>query len=184
METYYIKIDENTGLQAISLVENPAVEKDFYCFSKEKPYQINNEVEHKISGVVCLADTPIYRNQNGKEFYLVFSKEAIKQMIDQYSKRNLINSVTLEHNEYTDGIYLVESYLKNADKGINPKGFEDVPDGSWFVTFKVENQALWDEIVSTNKYNGFSLEGFFNFSSYLFKQDETYDSWIESFLQN
>lgn len=171
MKIYYINLEDAEGMLAISLVADPAVQKNFLCFSEDKPIklQLANEAEHKVTGVVCLADTPIYRRDDVKgEYYIVFTKETIKAMVDRYAKNGLFNSVNLEHNpeNFVNSVFMVECFIKDVDKGINPTGFEDVPNGSLFCTFKVEDEKLWNEIVNTDHFNGFSLEGIFNLSQY------------------
>ena len=171
MKIYYINLEDAEGMLAISLVADPAVQKNFLCFSEEKPIklQLANEAEHKVTGVVCLADTPIYRRDDAKgEYYIVFTKETIKAMVDRYAKNGLFNSVNLEHNpeNFVNSVFMVECFIKDVDKGISPTGFEDVPNGSLFCTFKVEDEKLWNEIVNTDHFNGFSLEGIFNLSQY------------------
>lgn len=171
MKIYYINLEDVEGMLAISLVADPAVQKNFLCFSEDKPIklQLANEAEHKVTGVVCLADTPIYRRDDVKgEYYIVFTKETIKAMVDRYAKNGLFNSVNLEHNpeNFVNSVFMVECFIKDVDKGISPTGFEDVPNGSLFCTFKVEDEKLWNEIVNTDHFNGFSLEGIFNLSQY------------------
>ena len=171
MKIYYINLEDAEGMLAISLVADPAVQKNFLCFSEDKPIklQLANEAEHKVTGVVCLADTPIYRRDDVKgEYYIVFTKETIKAMVDRYAKNGLFNSVNLEHNpeNFVNSVFMVECFIKDVDKGISPTGFEDVPNGSLFCTFKVEDEKLWNEIVNTDHFNGFSLEGIFNLSQY------------------
>jgi hypothetical protein len=39
-------------------------------------------------------------------------------------------------------------------------GFEDCPDGSWFGSFYVENDEVWNKIKS-GEVKGFSVEGLF-----------------------
>jgi hypothetical protein len=56
------------------------------------------------------------------------------------------------------------------------KGFEDVPDGSWFGSFKVDNAEVWAEIKA-GKVRGFSVEGQFNYR-------KTGDKKIEQLWQN
>lgn len=84
-------------------------------------------------------------------------------MIVKYSKNGLFNSVNLQHddNTFQDGIYMFESYIKNSERGIVPTEFDDIPDGSWIASFKVENEELWDEIKNSGELNGFSLQGMF-----------------------
>ena len=192
MKVYYIKIDEDSslGIDAISLVDFPAVERNFLCFSKEDK-RINLKFDaskHVISGVVALADTPIYRyNERMGEYYVVFSKETILQMVEKFAKDGLFKSVNLQHddNMYVDGIYMFESYITNKERGINPKEFEDIPDGSWICSFKVDNEALWNEIINGDKLNGFSLQGMFELEEQFEKQlpkEETFDEWLNKYI--
>ena len=171
MKIFYITLDETAGMEAISLVEHPAVERNFLCFSEQQPLklELKDDTQYKITGVVALADTPIFRHDNERgDYYIVFTKDTIRAMVDKYAKDGLFNSVNLNHNseQFTTSFFMVESYIKDSSRGINPAGFEDVPDGSWFVTFKVEDPDLWNEIVNTTHFNGFSLEGVFNLSRY------------------
>ena len=164
---FYVTINDDTeGMKAISLVKRPAVEVDFLCFDEQKPVKLNfNDEERVITGVVALADTPIYRYTQGfGEWWCVFTKDVIKQMVIKYSKDNLFNSVNLQHNDnsYVDGVYLFESYLVNKERGILPTEFADIPEGSWICSFKIEDNKLWDEIVNGKDLNGFSLQGYFD----------------------
>ena len=158
-----INDDDNTGMNFISLVEKPAVEVDFLKFNKQEPVSFHFDTsKHIITGVVCLADTPIYRySQNLGEYYVVFTKDTIEKMMLKYSKMGLNNSVDLQHNEKpVPGVIMIESYIYNSERGVAPKEFY-VPDGSWIASFKVENDALWNEIQTGNSLKGFSLSGFF-----------------------
>ena len=189
---FYIIVndDANIGVDAISLVDMPAVEKDFLCFSKEKEtVKLNfDNAKRVISGVVCLADTPIYRyNERYGEYYVVFSKETIQKMVEKFAKMDLFKSVNLQHDDtkFVDGIYMFESYIINKERGINPVEFSDIPDGSWIASYKVENDELWDEIINGNKLNGFSLQGLFELEEKFTEQkpvEETFDEWLEKQL--
>lgn len=191
MKIFYIDInmDDELGVDAISLVTSPAVEKDFLCFSKlEKPVQLKfDNSQHIITGVVCLADTPIYRyNDIDGEYYVVFTKETIRKMVEKFAKMDLFKSVNLQHDneKFVDGIYMFESYLVDRERGILPVEFSDIPDGSWIASYKVENDELWNEIVNGNKLNGFSLQGFFNLHEKFNKEDDdtNFDNWINKYL--
>lgn len=191
MKVFYINIDDKlTGINAISLVESPAVEKNFLCFSKEKEtVKLNfDNAKRVISGVVCLADTPIYRyNERYGEYYVVFSKETIQKMVEKFAKMDLFKSVNLQHDDtkFVDGIYMFESYIINKERGINPVEFSDIPDGSWIASYKVENDELWGEIINGNKLNGFSLQGLFELEEKFTEQkpvEETFDEWLEKQL--
>ena len=192
MKVFYIKIndDDITGIDAISLVDVPAVEKNFLCFSEEKPIKLNfNNSKHIITGVVCLADTPIYRyNERYGEYYVVFSKETILKMVEKFAKMDLFKSVNLQHDDekFVDGIYMIESYITNKERGITPVEFADIPDGSWICSYKVDNDDLWNEIINGNKLNGFSLQGLFDLQEHFEKQtvgnEDDFDNWIKNYL--
>ena len=191
MKVFYITIDDAVmGIDAISLVQSPAVEKDFLCFSKEdKPIELKfDNSKHIITGVVCLADTPIYRyNEKLGEYYVVFTKETIRKMVEKFAKDGLFASVNLQHDDtkFVDGIYMFESYIINKERGINPVEFSDIPDGSWIASYKVENDELWGEIINGNKLNGFSLQGLFELEEKFSEQkpvEETFDEWLEKQL--
>lgn len=192
MKVFYIRVndDVNIGINAISLVDMPAVEKNFLCFSEEKqPVKMKfDNSKHIITGVVCLADTPIYRyNERMGEYYVVFTKETIEKMVEKFAKMDLFKSVNLQHDDeqFVDGIYMIESYITNKQRGINPIEFADIPDGSWVCSYKVENEALWGEIINGNKLNGFSLQGMFELEEQFQKalpKEETFDEWLEKQL--
>ena len=83
-------------------------------------------------------------------------------MVEKYSKSGLFNSINLNHDDIpVEGVYLIESYIKDRSRGIVPKEFADIPDGSWLCSFKVENDELWKELTTKNTLNGFSLQGVF-----------------------
>lgn len=158
--------DTDTGMCCCSLVEDAAVSVDFLAFNKEtedKQHQLlqfkNDGLEHKIFGVAIRCGYPIYRIDNyGREFYVRFNKEVIEQIVLKYSKEGLHNLVSLNHDgNLVSGITLVEMFIKNTEKGISPVGFEDIEDGSLFVTYKVEDDDIWSEIVNKNV-KGFSIE--------------------------
>lgn len=194
MKVFLIKIDDSIqGINAISLVQSPAVEKEFLCFNKEdKPVSMKfDNSKHIITGVVCLADTPIYRyNEDLGEYYVVFTKETIEKMVEKFAKDGLFTSVNLQHDDkmFVDGIYMVESYITNKERGINPIEFSDIPEGSWICSYKVDNEALWNEIINGNKLNGFSLQGMFKLEEQFQKQElpkqETFDEWLEKQLND
>lgn len=163
MNIYYAKISDNDelGLYTISFVDNPAVEKAYLCFENadKKPLMLAKQAQQIVSGIALRADFPIYRlDENGEPYYVVFTKDVIKQMVERYSKNKMLNNVDLQHNnQLVDGVYMIESYIIDKERGICPVEFSDVEDGSWAVSFKVENAELWDKIVNGNDLNGFSI---------------------------
>lgn len=177
-KVYYINIDESEelGMFSVSLVDFPAVETQFLCFNEEKPKQLffAKPEEHIITGIALRADLPIYRvnPKTGEEYYVVFNKETIKKMIARYSKQGMMNNVDLQHSgELVSGVYMVESFIINDERGIRPKEFSDIEDGSWVVSYYVEDDALWNQIKNGNDLNGFSISCIANLTEKFEKQE-------------
>lgn len=196
LKIYNIEVsltDDITGVGTISLVEHPAVEVGFLKFETDKPVKLQfNDDKHIITGVAMLADTPIYRNnERYGEHYVVFSKQTIRNIVEKYSKFGLQNLVNIEHSQerYVNDIFMIESYLIDKERGIIPNEFSDAPDGSWIVSFKVNNLAVWDEIKE-GKVSGFSIEGFFEYGNTVEPQqheeqhEETFDEWLDNLMND
>ena len=157
---------EDDGIITISLVDEPAVESDFVCFAKDTGKQLfalSDTSEHLITGCLMKAETPIYRNDNGYEYYIVFSKETIKTMAQKMLSDGSFKNIDTQHNGELlpqGALTLTELYIKDSNKGIDPN-FVDIPDGSLMTTFKVNSDDIWNECLNGDFLNGFSLEGFF-----------------------
>lgn len=157
--------DDKLGIDKISLVEFPAVESNFLAFSKEEKkvlLSIDNDEQRIITGVIARCDYPIYRNDDGYEYYITFDKDVIKQMAIKMLSDNKQNEVNIEHKPNTDveGVEMLELYIKDSSRGISPVGFEDISDGSLMATYKVFNDDIWSAIKE-GTFKGFSLEGLF-----------------------
>lgn len=156
--------EEGTGMFVVSLVEEPAVEVSWQLFDKAKQtFKVENPDLQLITGVVMLADVPIYRyDPTYGEYYIVFSKDTIEKMVQKFFKEGYQENVDNDHTfNLIDGIELQQAFIKDTEKGISPKGFEDVPDGSLFFTYKVTSDELWEK-VKTGSWTGFSLAGTFD----------------------
>lgn len=164
---FYAEItSENEGIWAISLVDFPATQRNFVCFNEDKTIQmfsIQNEEERIVTGVVMSANTPIYRrDEDGFEYYIVYKPETIKFMAEKMLKDNNQNQVDIMHNgDLVGSVNLVELFIKDSSKGINPTFMEDVPDGSLMATYKVRDEKIW-EAIKSGELNGFSLAGLFS----------------------
>lgn len=179
--------DERLGMDAISLVDDPAVGDLFLKFSKEhKLIQFTaDEEKHIITGVALSCNLPIYRVFDGEECYVTFDKETIEKLVLDYSRKNLFNSVNLQHddNTFQDGIYMIESYFVNRERGIAPKEFDDIDNGSYIVSYKVVNDELWNEIKNSGDLNGFSIQGFFDLEPAEEKEYDIEDIFNSLFVQ-
>lgn len=172
-------VNDNCGVERISLVDYPAVEVDFLAFASDiKQIMFSaNEEKHIITGVLLRADYPIYRNDSQLgEYYIKFDRETIKNVAEKLLKDGNHNAVNLQHipNSDVEGVDMLEIFFKNAENGINPKGFENITDGSLMATFKVHNEKIWNAIKE-GVFNGFSIEGNFGFDLELSKEDNDYE---------
>ena len=144
-------------------------------------FAIQDEEERIVSGALMLADTPIYRNDGNGEYYVVFTKDTIKKIAQKYFKKGYQNNVNLMHDsgQVMEGVTMFESWIVDEKRGIKPmKGFEDVNDGSWFGSFKVENDDVW-QMIKEGKVRGFSVEGIFNYMKDKTQEEQMMESIID-----
>lgn len=152
---------DEDGVNIISLVEFPAVERNFIQLSKEVKLSLNEE-KKELLGVALIPDFPIYRRDEQGEYYITFSAEAIrKAAIDFYKKLN-VNMADVEHShDMENGITYFQSLIIDKENGICPTAFKDLPDGTWIVGCKVDNDAVWNAVKS-GEVKGFSIDGYFH----------------------
>ena len=152
---------EEDGVNIISLVEFPAVERNFIQLSKEVKLSLNDE-KKELLGVALIPDMPIYRRDEQGEYYIVFSAESIRKIaIDFYKKLN-VNMADVEHNHNIEnGITYFQSMIIDKEQGICPKAFKDLPNGTWIVGCKIDNINVWDA-VKNGTVKGFSIDGIFH----------------------
>jgi len=159
-------LDENeelNGIEAISVVENPAIEENFIFLKAEEVKLAEVDKEKRIlMGAALIPNKPIYRRNDKEEFYIFFSKETVVQASQLYLKGGKQGNATLEHQKDIKGMTVVESWLvedevhdKSRKYGLN------MPLGTWMVSMKVDNDEIWNDYVKTGKVKGFSIEGYF-----------------------
>lgn len=179
-------LDEDCGIIRVSLVDDPAVSKNFLVFNASaRPmlYAVQDEDKHLVRGVIMRADYPIYRRDKSLgEYYIVYKPDVIRQMAEKYLTEDRANNVNIMHKEGSDveGVNMVQWFIKGA--GVAIEGFDDIADGSLFAEYHVTNEDVWAEIKA-GTYKGFSLEGYFNLEP---EQNENYvqdviDKWGEYF---
>ena len=160
-------LEDDAQVSVVSLVNRPAIQRNWNAFNENQKFQIVSEEKRIISGVIMLADTPIYRNDNTNgEYYVVFTKDTIFKIVQKFFKKGYQSNVNLQHNanDKVSNVTMFESFISDIDRGILPmKGFEDTPDGSWFGSFKVDDDNVW-EMVKSGEIKGFSVEGIFEYT--------------------
>ena len=155
------KIDETKDIEMIvnSFVSEPATEKEWLYFSDSKKRLDFYDTEKQIvTSVVMLANTPIYRNDDGYEYMLVFTAEAIEKMAYDYFGKNGFNKISINHDgSVIEGsAILLESYFVDDNKRA-PEKFGTLPKGTWIVSYKVVDKKIWD-MIKNKKLRGFSIE--------------------------
>ncbi len=159
-------LNDDVEVDFVALVDRPAIERDFLMFKEAKAnFIIQSEDRRIVSGALMLADTPIYRNDQNGEYYVTFTKDTIEKIAQKFFKKGYQSNVNLMHDEAlaVEGVTMYESFIVDSSRGVMAmKGFEDAPEGSWFGSFKVENESVWNKIKS-GEFKGFSVEGIFNY---------------------
>ena len=152
---------EEDGVNIISLVEFPAVERNFIQLSKEVKLSLNEE-KRELLGVALIPDFPIYRRDEQGEYYITFNAESIRKIaIDFYKKLN-VNMADVEHShDMENGITYFQSLIIDKGQGICPTAFKDLPDGTWIVGCKIDNDTVWNAVKS-GEVKGFSIDGYFH----------------------
>jgi hypothetical protein len=166
MKIIELILDEDSkvsGIDAISIVEAPAIESNFIALSNHQVKFATVDTEKRIlMGPALIPNRPIYRNQDGEEFYVYFSKSTIEKAMQLYLKKGNQGNATLEHDGKIKGLTLVESWIKvDAEKDKSAAFGMNDPVGTWYVSMKVDNEEIWNEYVKSGKVKGFSIEGFF-----------------------
>jgi len=155
--------DLDAGVEAISIVESPAIESDFVALKNQEIKLAEVDKEKKIlMGALLIPNKPIYRNGLEGEYYIYFSKDTIVKASQMFLQNGNQSRSTLEHAQALNGLTLVESWIVE-DKAKDKTALYglDVPVGTWMGSVKVNNEDVWNEYVKTNKVKGFSIEGYF-----------------------
>ena len=181
------------GMQRVSLVDRPAVEKNFVAFHKEEQivkYAVQDEDKQIVRGVLMRADYPILRrDKNLGEFFLVFKPEVIRAMAEKYLKDGNSSNFNLMHEDGSDveGVDMVQLFIKDTAAGVNPVGFEEIEDGSLFGEFHVNNPDVW-AAIKDGTFKGFSIEAVVTYEAEtaVISTEKIQDviNWLNSFSSN
>lgn len=174
IKKYKVGIDSET--YAVSLVEQPAIDETFVYMADEEKMNImlDSDEKYLVYGAVLVPDKPIYRvAEDGTEFYLEFTKDSIEKMSQDYLIKYRQHSVTLDHQEEATEVCMVESWIKTSmtmDKslalGLNP----ELPIGTWFAGYKINNIDTWNRIKS-GELRGFSVEAMIDLQQFDFAKN-------------
>lgn len=191
LETIELFVDdlEDSGIDAISLVEYPAIEENFVALSKQRiEMKTMDEDKRLVVGLALVPNKKIYRNNRGFEYNITFSEQTVRKAAEKYLKSLKIHNTTVEHETEVGGVFLTESWIvedtkkdKTALYGLN------APKGSWAVSMRIENDEVWSK-VKAGEYLGFSIEGIFTEKEQLSAQDveklEAIEALLDEYKEN
>lgn len=157
--------NQELAIDAISLVTAPAIEQDFVFFGKEKNNLTFAKVDEEKRMLVSPALIPNkhifrYDPNTDSDYYVYFSKETVRRASELYLKHNNHHKATYQHQDRVSGVLTVESWIKEGEQDKSKMYGFDLPNGTWFVKMKIENDDLWTKIKE-GELKGLSIEGYF-----------------------
>lgn len=164
MNIFPLVIDESAevfGIEAVSIVDSPAIESNFIAL-KGQNFKFKETGEKRIlMGAALIPNKPIYRRNDEEEFYVYFTKETVRKAMELFMMHGNQNNHTVQHEFAVQGLSVVESWIVEGEKDKAYHYGLDVPVGTWMISVKVNNEAIWENFVKTGEVKGFSIEGYF-----------------------
>jgi len=158
-------IDEKedlSGVEAISVVEFPAIEENFIALNQQLQLAKVDEEKRILMGAALIPNKNIYRRNGDDEYYIFFSDATVKKASELFLMNSNQNNATLEHQKKINDLSVVESWIvEDIEMDKSKKYGLNAPVGSWMVSMKVNNDTIWNDFVKTGKVKGFSIEGYF-----------------------
>jgi len=178
MRIVELVIDElqQDGVEAISVVESPAIEENFIALkskSAEVKFAEVSKEKKILMGPILIPNKPIFRMNGEDEYYIYFSRDTVRRASELYLQAGNQSQSTLEHEMKLQGLTLVESWIVEDKANDKSNVYNiDVPVGTWMGAVKVNNDKIWNDYVKTGKVKGFSIEGYFADKAEVPKQEE------------
>lgn len=166
MRIVELLLDEESlqaGIQAISVVESPAIEEDFVALKEEARVELKTIDKEKriLMGAALIPNKPIYRRNGEDEYYIYFSQDTVRKASELFFINGNQNKATLEHQMDVQGTSVVESWIIEGEQDKSRMYGMELPVGTWMVSMKILNDELWEGYVKSGKVKGFSIEGYF-----------------------
>ena len=185
------KEDEQEGVYALSVVENPAME-DLWITLSEQDQKIElaqvDEKKRLLLGAALIPNKKIYRNIDGNEFYITFSEETIEKLAHNFFKKQNNNNSSLEHDVKLEGMSVVEGWIVEdtlKDKSANYG--KQYPKGTFVTMMKVDNDEMWEAALK-GEIKGFSIDALLglqevNFKSQIQMTEETQKNIVTDVIE-
>ncbi len=161
VELFIDETDEVSGIEAISVVENPAIEENFIALKNQEFKLAEVDKEKRIlMGAALIPNKPIYRQNGEQEYYIYFSQATVRKASELFFINGNQSNSTLEHQLELKGLTAVESWIVESEQDKSRMYDLNVPMGTWMVSMKVNNDDVWKKVKS-GEVKGFSIEGYF-----------------------
>jgi hypothetical protein len=185
-------IDEKedlSGVEAISVVEFPAIEENFIALNQQLQLAKVDDEKRILMGAALIPNKNIYRRNGEDEYYIFFSDATVKKASELFLMNSNQNNATLEHQKKINDLSVVESWIvEDTEMDKSKKYGLNAPVGTWMVSMKVNNDTIWNDFVKTGKVKGFSIEGYFadklEMSLQLEKEEELLNKIKDIILNN
>ena len=177
----FVDEEQDAILQSISIVDKPAIEREFMYFSEDGRQMLYfQEVEDQriVVSPAMIPDKRIARKDKdtGEIYWVYFSKDTVAKAAEYLMKYNKQSHSNINHQRiYSNDMYVMESWIKESDNDKSTDyGFGDMPEGTWFVKFRIMDDSVWAKIKS-GELKGLSVEGDFLLGA---------DKYVEAFSED
>lgn len=154
--------EDLSGVEAISVVEFPAIEENFIALNQQLQLAKVDDEKRILMGAALIPNKNIYRRNGEDEYYIFFSDATVKKASELFLMNSNQNNATLEHQKKVNDLSVVESWIvEDTEMDKSKKYGLNAPVGTWMVSMKVNNDTIWNDFVKTGKVKGFSIEGYF-----------------------
>ena len=151
--------DEMSGIQAISVVESPAIIDTFVTLSKQQ-LLLKADKRGVLVGPALIPNKKILRrDKDGNEYEIFFSAETVRKASEGFLIKGNQSEATLEHQEKLKGLTVVESWIVEGKNDKSKDLGMDLPEGTWVVSMKATPEIYAK--AEAGEIKGFSIEGMF-----------------------
>ena len=153
--------DDMAGVNAVSVVSNPAIEELFITLSKEELMLKADKKRNTLVGPALIPNKKIYRvNPKTKEEYnIFFSEDTVRKASEKFLIDSNQKEATLEHKQQLKGMTVVESWIIEGDNDKSKDYGMELPLGTWMISMKVTPEIYAK--AEAKEVQGFSIEGYF-----------------------
>lgn len=166
--------EEVSGVNYIALVDDPAIQVNWVAFDNHLKFAADKERKIIVSPAM-IPDMPIFRRTKEMgEFYVILDKDTVNAIQEKFMENGFLHNINEMHDskKKVEGVFMKNSFVSDKQMGIYPPdAFKDLPDGTWFISYKFKDDEVWDKFVKTGEFAGVSVEGYFDIE-YLKKDSE------------